>query len=96
MNHLCVIFDLDGTLVDSEKLKPDPGLFLHTAYKMGFSPKHCVVIEDSVTGVQAGRAAGMTVFGYGQSCAHAALVAAGAKIVFSDMQQLSNLIYLNL
>lgn len=40
--------------------KPDPGLFLHAAKKMGFSPADCIVIEDSEVGVQAAIAAGMT------------------------------------
>jgi len=72
--------------------KPDPSLFLYAANEMGFSPEHCVVIEDSVVGVQAGYAAGMTVFGYAQRSEGAALAAAGAKIVFNDMQQLSQLL----
>ena len=44
--------------------KPAPDLFLLAARRMGVSPKECVVIEDSHAGVQAGLAAGMTVFGY--------------------------------
>jgi HAD superfamily hydrolase (TIGR01509 family) len=39
--------------------KPEPGLFLHAANKMGFSPQQCVVIEDSEIGLQAAEAAGM-------------------------------------
>ena len=44
--------------------KPAPDLFLLAAQRMGVSPKECVVIEDSHSGVRAGLAAGMTVFGY--------------------------------
>ncbi|MBV9909014.1 MAG: FGGY family pentulose kinase, partial [Hyphomicrobiales bacterium] len=44
--------------------KPSPDLFLHAARRMGVEPKDCLVIEDSVAGVIAGRAAGMTVFGF--------------------------------
>jgi HAD superfamily hydrolase (TIGR01509 family) len=44
--------------------KPDPGLFLHAASSMGAAAADCVVIEDSRAGVQAGLAAGMTVFHY--------------------------------
>ena len=44
--------------------KPAPDLFLLAAQRMGVSPEECVVIEDSLHGVQAGIAAGMTVFGY--------------------------------
>ncbi len=42
--------------------KPDPGLFRHAAQAMGVSPSDCAVVEDSLPGVQAGCAAGMTVF----------------------------------
>src|SRR5262249_5318078 len=41
--------------------KPAPDLFLFAAERMGARPERCVVIEDSVAGVTAARAAGMTV-----------------------------------
>jgi beta-phosphoglucomutase-like phosphatase (HAD superfamily) len=44
--------------------KPDPGLFLHAARVMGVAPGDCAVVEDSVFGIQAGLAAGMTVFAF--------------------------------
>ncbi len=42
--------------------KPAPDLFLHAAAKMGVAPEACLVIEDSLTGVRAARAAGMEVW----------------------------------
>jgi HAD superfamily hydrolase (TIGR01509 family) len=42
--------------------KPDPGLFLHAAKQLGIDPRNCVVVEDSLTGIEAAIAAGMTVF----------------------------------
>jgi HAD superfamily hydrolase (TIGR01509 family) len=42
--------------------KPAPDLFLHAARRMGADPERCVVIEDSLTGIRAGLAAGMTVW----------------------------------
>lgn len=42
--------------------KPAPDLFLHAAAKMGAAPARCLVIEDSLTGIRAGKAAGMTVW----------------------------------
>jgi HAD superfamily hydrolase (TIGR01509 family) len=42
--------------------KPDPGLFLHAARTLGVPPSRCAVVEDSLPGVLAGVAAGMTVF----------------------------------
>lgn len=44
--------------------KPDPGLFLHAAAALGADPARCLVVEDSLTGVQAAKAAGMYVLGF--------------------------------
>lgn len=46
-----------------QKWKPEPDLFLHAAATMGHQPEHCTVIEDSVSGVKAAKAAGMRVIG---------------------------------
>lgn len=43
--------------------KPAPDLFLYAAQKMGVAPERCLVIEDSIFGVRAARAAGMDVLG---------------------------------
>ena len=42
--------------------KPAPDLFLHAAQAMGADPAGCLVIEDSLMGVKAARAAGMPVW----------------------------------
>lgn len=42
--------------------KPAPDLFLHAAARMGVAPAACLVIEDSLTGIRAARAAGMEVW----------------------------------
>jgi beta-phosphoglucomutase-like phosphatase (HAD superfamily) len=39
--------------------KPAPDLFLHAAATMGAAPGACLVIEDSLNGIRAARAAGM-------------------------------------
>lgn len=44
--------------------KPAPDLFLHAAGAYKTKPQDCLVIEDSQAGVQAGLAAGMTVYHY--------------------------------
>jgi beta-phosphoglucomutase-like phosphatase (HAD superfamily) len=64
--------------------KPAPDLFLHAAEQLGVSPDACLVLEDSVNGVIAGRQAGMRVWGFlGGGHAHerlgARLLAAGAE-----------------
>lgn len=48
---------------DVARGKPAPDIFLHAAECLGIPPTECVVIEDSVAGVAAGRAAGMKVIG---------------------------------
>jgi HAD superfamily hydrolase (TIGR01509 family) len=45
--------------------KPDPAVFLFAAASIGVQPERCAVIEDSVSGVEAGIAARMTVFAFG-------------------------------
>ena len=77
--------------------KPFPDVYVAAAAALGVSAKRCAVIEDSVTGVVSGVAAGATVFGYapqefGHSSA-AALRAAGAVAVFADMAALPALVF---
>lgn len=49
------------TDVGAERTKPHPDLFLLAAERAQADPSRCVVIEDSVHGVTAAKAAGMTV-----------------------------------
>jgi HAD superfamily hydrolase (TIGR01509 family) len=44
--------------------KPAPDLFLYAARRMQADPARTLVIEDSVSGVRAAKAAGMTVWGF--------------------------------
>jgi HAD superfamily hydrolase (TIGR01509 family) len=71
--------------------KPYPDIFLHAAQALGADPGACAVVEDSPVGVQAGVAAGMTVFGYAALSKHDALAEAGAR-VFSRMHDLPALL----
>lgn len=41
------------------KAKPDPGIFLKTAERLGVNPVECIVLEDTVNGILAAKAAGM-------------------------------------
>jgi HAD superfamily hydrolase (TIGR01509 family) len=84
----------DGRLYTSqmvERGKPAPDLFLYAADRMQVAPYRTLVIEDSVSGVEAARAAGMTVWGfvggshYQSRDGDAMLVAAGADRVFARM-----------
>src|SRR5438128_1669099 len=44
--------------------KPAPDLFLYAAARMGIRPERCAVIEDSLPGIAAAVAAGMTAIGF--------------------------------
>jgi HAD superfamily hydrolase (TIGR01509 family) len=53
-----------GVIVSSDEVshgKPAPDVYLEAARRLGLAPDRCLVIEDSLNGVLAGRAAGMTV-----------------------------------
>ena len=72
--------------------KPAPDVYLFAARQLGAEPSSCLVVEDTPPGVQAGVAAGMTVFGF---CAHtpqATLKAAGAHRTFDDMRALPEMV----
>ncbi|MEG2977725.1 MAG: HAD family phosphatase [Comamonas sp.] len=72
--------------------KPFPDVYLAAAQALAADPAQCLVIEDTVTGVQAGVAAGATVWGYFPSDqGHASseqLLDAGAACVFCHMGDL--------
>jgi len=56
--------DAFGTIIsfdDVTKHKPDPEIYLLAASRLGVAPESCWVVEDSSTGVKAGKAAGMRV-----------------------------------
>lgn len=79
--------------VEVERPKPAPDIFLHAAGRMGAEPTSAIVIEDSVGGVMAGRAAGMRVIGFTGGThigpGHAErLAAAGADVVIAAMTEL--------
>jgi len=48
---------------DVARSKPHPDGYLVAAERLGVSPTECAVVEDSVAGIAAGRAAGCTVVG---------------------------------
>jgi len=72
--------------------KPDPGLFLHAAKVMGVPASECIVVEDSVPGVQAAMAAGMYVLGYAAVEQDVLLLAAEGAHIFRSMQELPALL----
>ncbi len=73
--------------------KPHPDVYLAAAQHLGVDPGRCLVIEDTVTGVQAGVAAGATVWGYAVLGQADDLKAAGARRVIADMAELHQLTF---
>ncbi len=75
--------------------KPAPDLFLFAAERMSKAPARTLVIEDSAIGVAAGKAAGMTVWGFTGGSHHRGrdgrrvLAEAGADRVFASMSELA-------
>lgn len=61
-----------------ERPKPAPDVYLRAAKLLAVAPERCAVIEDSPTGIRAGVAAGMAVFGYCRDVPADAQRAAGA------------------
>ena len=56
--------DVLGAAVSSDEVahgKPAPDVYLLAGSRLGVEPSRCLVVEDSLNGVRAGKAAGMTV-----------------------------------
>jgi HAD superfamily hydrolase (TIGR01509 family) len=82
---------------DVPKGKPAPDLFLLAAERLQVDPAYCIVVEDSVPGVAAAVAAGMTPVGFvGGSRTPGRLArelaATGARSVVADMRALKDAI----
>ena len=89
----------DGRIFSGQEMprsKPFPDVYLAAAAALGVDPTRCAVVEDTVTGVTAGVAAGATVFGYSpggpEHATPQALRAAGATQVFTSMADLPALL----
>ncbi len=77
-------FDAIVTGEDIERGKPDPEPYLLTAARLSLSPAACLVIEDAVSGVISGKAAGCFVVGITTSFTAEELTNAGADLVFTS------------
>ncbi len=73
---------------ETPRSKPFPDVYLAAALALQASPHRCAVVEDTITGVSAGVAAGAYVYAYAPGGDGAALRGAGASCVFTDMAQL--------
>lgn len=76
---------------DVDRPKPWPDIYLAAAEACGAAPQRCVVVEDSVLGVRAGRAAGCRVLGFARDGSGPVLAAHGAE-PFTAMAELPRLL----
>ena len=76
---------------DVDRPKPYPDMYLAAAAACDAAPQDCVVIEDSVPGVRAGRAAGCRVLGFARETPRGVLAAHGAE-PFGEMAELAGLL----
>lgn len=82
---------VDGVVAREHGLdgKPSPATFLHAAIRLGVDPADAVVVEDALSGVEAGAAGGFgLVVGVNREGQAAALAASGADLVVSDLAEL--------
>lgn len=79
---------VDGVVAQQLGLagKPDPATLLEAARRLGVRPDRCVVVDDAVSGVTAGRAGGFgLVVGVARTGCTQELLTAGADVVVSDL-----------
>lgn len=87
------LFDVivDGIAAAERHLdgKPSPQTYLAAAEDLGMPPGECAVLEDAVSGVQAGKAGGFAlVVGVDRDGNREELLANGATVVVDDLSEL--------
>jgi len=71
-----------------ENAKPDPAIFLKAAEELGLAPADCLVVEDTVVGITAAKAAGIPVVAVATgACSEKELKEAGANRVFETLKE---------
>ena len=73
---------VDATMVS--RGKPDPMVYLTAAERLGVDPAYCVVFEDALSGIEAGRRAGMAVVALATTHTPAQLADSGAALIIPD------------
>ncbi|MGL5811281.1 MAG: HAD family hydrolase [Nocardioides sp.] len=82
---------VDGAVAAAHGIagKPAPDMFEYAAAQLGVADKGAVVVEDAVSGVQAGAAGDFAlVIGVDRGAGAAVLVEAGADVVVDDLAEL--------
>ncbi|HTO01581.1 MAG TPA: HAD family hydrolase [Microthrixaceae bacterium] len=95
LGHTGLFAHFDGRIHSATEVgngKPAPDLFLHAAAHYNVDPRNCVVVEDSRSGVEAARAAGMRSLGYSGGLTPPSWLEGPSTLVFDDMADLVILI----
>ncbi|MFN3340740.1 MAG: HAD family hydrolase, partial [Dietzia sp.] len=82
---------VDGLVAQADRIpgKPRPDTYLRAAELLGVPADRCVVIEDAVSGVQAGAAGGFAkVIGVDRGAGREVLLREGADLVVVDLAEL--------
>jgi beta-phosphoglucomutase-like phosphatase (HAD superfamily) len=82
-------FGAEVTAEDVHTGKPHPQVYQLAAQRLDRPPSACIVFEDAVAGIEAGRRAGMTTVGLATTRPAAELMAAGANLVVTDFTELT-------
>ncbi len=77
---------VSGDEVDNKK--PAPDIYQYTASKMDVKPENCLVVEDSLHGVKAARAAGMKCAAVTTSFLQKELKEAGANFICENLSEI--------
>ena len=88
-------FDAIITGSDIQRKKPFPDIYLLAAERTRSEPARCIVVEDAVSGVAAGKSAGMTVIGFTSAHTAEELLAAGADIIVDEIGEIEALLRLH-
>ncbi len=80
------VFDIEITADNITEGKPNPMCYLLGAKGLNVSPSECLVFEDSLFGVQAGKDAGMEVIGLSTTVSKEQLEEKGVKAVIPDFK----------
>ncbi|QBQ56538.1 trehalose-phosphatase [Nitrosococcus wardiae] len=97
--ELSHLFDVKVDGNDAEALdlkgKPHPDIFLEAANRLELQPKRCVIFEDAIAGVQAGRQGKFgRVIGVDRKNQMGALQEAGADIVIKDLVEIGTIVHM--
>ena len=78
-------FDATVNGLEVERRKPFPDIFLEAARRIGAAPERCWVVEDSVGGIAAAKAAGMRCLALLTTFPEAEIKKAGPDIIVKDL-----------